>query len=107
MLCFRVVALYDYVNWLRAVLWVSFISSCLAVLALLVPTYKMVQEEVTYHPLTNICIILDIPPYMYAVYLGPTAFEVLVIVLTVIKAFENAATLRSRSGAPIVCSRLY
>ena len=107
MLCLRVVALYDHVNWLRVVLWASFIFSYVAILALLVPTYKMVQKSVTYLPLTNICLLPDIPSYIYAAYLGPTAFEVFAIVLTVIKAFENAAILRSRSDTPIVCILLY
>lgn len=102
MLCLRVMALYDHVNWIRRVLWASLAFSYVSILALLGPTYKMVWKDVTYGPLTNICLIPDIPSYLYAIYLGPTPFDVLVIILIVIKAFENAPILRSRSDTPTV-----
>ena len=98
------VALYDHVNWLRRVLWASFALSHIAILVLLGPTLKIVWKNVTYFPLTNICLLPNIPSYMYAAFLGPTAFDVLVIILTIIKAFENEAVLRSRSDTPIVRS---
>ena len=44
---------------------------------------------------------------MYATYVAPIAFEVLIVVLTIIKASENAAALRSGPDTPIVTSVLF
>jgi hypothetical protein len=41
---------------------------------------------------------------MYGIFLAPIAFEVLVVVLTMIKAYQNAIVLRNESEVPIVCS---
>jgi hypothetical protein len=84
-------------------LWTAVALSYIAVFALLGPTYKMVWKDVAYFPLTNICLLPNIPAYMSVIYLGLAPFEVLVIILIVIKAYENVATLRSRSDSPIVC----
>jgi hypothetical protein len=97
-------ALYDHVQWIRIVLLVSFALSYVVIGILLGPTFKDVWGSITYFPLTNICLLPDIPSFMYAVYLAPSAFDVLVIVLTIVMAYENAAILRSRSNTPIVCS---
>lgn|SRR5258706_15939671 len=102
MLCLRAVALYDHVAWIKCTLWVSLALSYIAIFVLLGPTYKMVWKDVAYIPFTNICLLPDIPSSMTAIYLGLTPFEVLVIVLLIIKAHQNMATLRSRSNTPIV-----
>lgn len=107
MLCLRAVALYDHVNWVKCTLWVSLALSYIATFALLGPTYKLVWKDVAYFPLTDICLLPVIPSYVSVVYLGPTPFEVLVIILIVIKAHQNMATLRSRSNTPIVRIPLY
>lgn len=107
MLCLRAVALYDHVNWIKCMLWATLALSFIAIFALLGPTYKVVWKEVAYFPLTNICLLPRIPSYVSVVYLGPTPFEVLVIILIVIKAHENIATLRSHSDTPIVCTPLH
>ena len=107
MLCLRAVALYDHVNWVKCTLWVSLVLSYIATFALLGPAYKVVWKDVAYYPLTNICLLPVIPSYVSVAYLGSTPFEVLVIILIVIKAYQNMVTLRSRSDTPIVRIPLY
>ena len=41
---------------------------------------------------------------MYGIFLGPIAFEILVVVLTIIKAYQVAIILRNQSEEPIVRS---
>src|SRR5258706_16201202 len=55
-------------------------------------------------PITHICLPDSLGRFMYGIFLGPIAFEVLVVVLTIIKAYQVARILRDESEVPIVCS---
>ena len=87
-------------------LWATLALSFTVTFTLLGPTYKMVWKDVGYFPLTNICLLPNIPSYISVIYLGPTPLEVVTIILIVIKGYENIATLRSGSDTPIVCTPL-
>jgi hypothetical protein len=104
LLCLRVVALYDQVKWLQALLWVSLGLTYAIILALLGLVYTTVWKRIVYSPLTRLCLFPDIPSSMHAVYVIPIAIEILIITLIIIKAYENAAALRSGPDTPIVCS---
>lgn len=58
-------------------------------------------RTVTYSPATHLCLPASPPSHMYGIQLPLLTFDVLVIILIVIKARENSATLGS--GTPIVC----
>jgi len=101
--CLRVAALYDHAKWVQGVLWASFFLTYGVVLTLLGLSYTTVWKTITESPVTHMCLPANVPFQAYAIYLAPMTLDVLVIVLTVIKACENSADLRSSSGTPIVC----
>ena len=86
-------------------LWVAFFLTYGVVLAILGLSYTTAWKTITESPLTHMCLPgpAHLPSPMYAAYLAPMTLDVLVIVLTAIKARENSADLRSGSGTPIVC----
>jgi len=100
--CLRVAALHDQAKWVQGVLWASFFLTYVIVLVLLGFAYTT-WKTITESPLTHMCLPATVPSHMYGAYLVPMAFDVLVIVLTVIKARENSVDLRSGSSTPIVC----
>jgi hypothetical protein len=54
--------------------------------------------------ITHICLPDSLGPFMYGIFLAPIAFEVLVVVLTIIKAYQDAIILHNESEVPIVRS---
>jgi hypothetical protein len=101
--CLRVVALYDQSKSVQGLLWVCLFSTYAIILILLGVTYTTVWKTITDSPLSHMCLPASVPAQMYTIYLVPMAFEILLIVLTVIKARENSTDLRSGSKTPIVC----
>lgn len=96
-------ALYDQTKWIQGVLWVALFLTYGVVLTILGLSYTAEWKTITESPLTHMCLPAHLPSPMYAAYLAPMTFDVIVIVLTAIKAHENSADLRSSSGTPIVC----
>ena len=120
LLCLRVTALYAGCTRTIRTVWVLFFMSYSiggifalistvtffseSLLCYLGGILKRSVETIKISPITRICLPDSLGAHMSGIFLGPIAFEVLVVVLTLIKAYQEAKLLRNESQVPIVRS---
>ena len=125
----RVTALYKGVPWVTWPLWVSFvifhgIRSILAILGIISVTGEWIYYQgssrlilssaagVKYSLRGNQC-LPGAPSKMkssapaYLAVLAPTTLDLILLVLTIVKAFRSNAMSRSHPSSPIVCVVFY